>query len=305
MITVKNLSRYYQDFCAIEDISFSIVEHEIIGFLGLNGAGKSTTLKILAGLLPPSSGEVYIDSVNWLEEPEKARQHIGFLPEEPPLYRDMTVYEFLRYVGKLRNYPSKDIDARMDMVLDMCQLHDRKHQVIQELSLGYKKRVGIAQAIIHKPKLVILDEPTSGLDPQQMVELRKVIRSLSKEATVLLSSHNLHEISETCDRLIILHKGKLLAEGNQSSLANSLQKDNNTVECIVDAKDFSKKIQTIPSILTHSIQHEHSETLEINITSSDPVPVLVRKLVEAQINIHHITPASSELEKIFLSLTTV
>jgi ABC-2 type transport system ATP-binding protein len=187
----------------------------------------------------------------------------------------------------------------------MCQLQERKHQVIQELSLGYKKRVGIAQAIIHKPKLVILDEPTSGLDPQQMVELRSVIRSLSKEATVLLSSHNLHEISETCDRLMILHKGKLLAQGNQSTLATSLQKDSNTVACIVDTQDFSTKIQNISSILQHSIQHEHAKTLEVSITTSDPVPVLVRKLVEAQINIHQITPASSELEKIFLSLTTV
>ena len=303
MIEVRNLSRYYGDVAAISDISFTIEKNEIVGFLGLNGVGKSTTLKILAGLLSPSTGEVFINSLNWLEEPERFRQNIGFLPEEPPLYRDMTVTEFLRYIAKIRNYPKEKLETRLQHVLQQTQLTHKAHQVIEQLSLGYKKRVGIAQAIIHEPSLVILDEPTSGLDPKQMVELRHVIRSLSTEATVLLSSHNLTEVSETCDRLLILSAGKIIAEGNHDSLARNFQNDQNTIEVhLSNTSDTETKIQTLFKECKR-VDSPTTTILKFQITSSLSTPIIVQRLVQEGLEIHQVLTTTSELESIFLSLT--
>ena len=303
MIEVKNLSRYYGDFAAISDISFSIAQHEIIGFLGLNGAGKSTTLKILAGLLNPSEGQVFINGSNWIEKPEVFRANIGFLPEEPPLYKEMTVREFLRYVAKLRKFSTSNLEQRIDSVLTLCQLTDREHQIIAELSLGYRKRVGIAQAIIHKPSLVILDEPTSGLDPQQMVELRHVIRGLSKEATVLLSSHNLTEVAETCDRLLILHEGTIVAEGNQESLSKRMDSTTQTIDILIstatDVQETLRALQEIESFTTTP----DADKLTVHCTIKCTTPELISAMVHNGLQIHQVTPTRSELEQIFLSLT--
>ncbi len=302
MIEVRNLSRYYGDFAAISDISFSIQQHEVIGFLGLNGAGKSTTLKILAGLLSPSTGEVFIDGINWIENPDTFRANIGFLPEEPPLYKDMTVRELLEYLAKLRKFPTVELKERIHTVLNLCQLTDRAEQIVAELSLGYRKRVGIAQAIVHKPALVILDEPTSGLDPQQMVELRQVIRGLSTEATVLLSSHNLTEVAETCDRLLILHEGKLIAEGDRESLSQKMNASVQSVDILFSKKpDHINKIQTM---LGNSVNFTELESKTIaHCTTSEGTPALITNLVTEGIEIHQVTPTQSELEQIFLSLT--
>jgi len=209
MIQVNDLTRYYGDFPAVQGVSFTVERGEIIGILGLNGAGKSTTLKILAGLLLPSSGTVVIDGTDMVSNPDTMRRHIGFLPEDPPLYLDMTVRSFLLHIGKLKGMNAGELSKRLPEVLALTDLVDREHQVIQTLSHGYRKRVGIAQAIIHDPKLVILDEPISGLDPAQIVEMRDVIRGLGKDRAVMLSSHILKEISMTCDRVIVIHKGRM------------------------------------------------------------------------------------------------
>lgn len=303
MIKVQNLSRYYGDFPAISDISFSIQQHEIIGFLGLNGAGKSTTLKILAGLLSPSKGQVFINGSNWIENPDAFRANIGFLPEEPPLYKDMTVREFLRYLAKLRQFPRSKIESRIDAVLTLCQLVERGDQIIAELSLGYRKRVGIAQAIIHKPSLVILDEPTGGLDPQQMLELRKVIRGLSVEATVLLSSHNLTEVAETCDRLLILHEGTIVAEGNQETLSQRMDTAHQTIDVVISNRDdLDERLQRISQIQRFTTTEEDGR-ITVHCTIDASTPELIARMVDENFKIHQVTPTQSELEQIFLSLT--
>ncbi len=303
MIEVRNLSRYYGNFAAISDLSFSIKENEVIGFLGLNGAGKSTTLKILAGLLSPSQGEIFIDSMNWVENPDAFRSKIGFLPEEPPLYKEMTVREFLHFTASLRKYPKNLISQRITDVVQICQLEDRVDQIIGELSLGYRKRVGIAQAIIHKPALVILDEPTSGLDPHQMVELRTVIKTLSQESTVLLSSHNLTEVAETCDRLLILNQGFLIASGDRDSLSQQISISSRKVEAIVGntptLKDTLSRLSSVKDVAIEPLE-DHSKLI-LSITSD--IPELVNELVANHIDIYRITQAQSELESIFLALT--
>ena len=220
MIEVQSLTRYYGERRAVDNVSFTIASNEVVGFLGLNGAGKSTTLKVLAGLLAPSKGTVRIDGVDVTEAPVSFRARMGYLPDEPPVYKEMTVEAYLRFVGALRGMSSGALDARLPDVLAKTQLVGFSHRIIDELSHGYKQRVGIAQAIVHGPKLVILDEPISGLDPMQIKDMRAVIRGLAKECTVLLSSHNLPEISQTCDRILVLHRGRLVAMGSEHELAH-------------------------------------------------------------------------------------
>lgn len=219
MIEVDNLTRYYGEFAAVQNVSFTIQEGEIIGLLGLNGAGKSTTLKILSGLITASQGTVRMGGVDITEDPNTVRSRIGYLPEEPPLYRDMTVTAFLKHIGRLKGMSEAQIAERLAPVMQLAQLDGREWQVIGTLSHGYKKRVGIAQAILHDPKLVILDEPISGLDPKQIVGMRDVIRGLAKGRGVIVSSHILSEISQTCDRILVINEGKLVAQGTEEELA--------------------------------------------------------------------------------------
>jgi len=222
MISVQNLSKYYGDFRALGPVSFKIAEGECIGFLGLNGAGKTTALRVLACDLRPSSGTVSIGKVDAIANPHELRKKIGFLPESPPLYSDLTVREYLVYAGKLRGMEKPLIQKRIPEVLAATHIDDVQNQVIGTLSHGYKQRVGVAQAIIHEPELLILDEPTRGLDPVQIVEMRKMVQELKKSHTILISSHILTEISHTCDRLLVLSSGKIRASGSEDVLSNDL-----------------------------------------------------------------------------------
>lgn len=305
MIEVQSLTRYYGTRRAVDNVSFSIASEEVVGFLGLNGAGKSTTLKVLAGLLSPSLGSVKVNGVDVTEAPVSFRARIGYLPDEPPVYKEMTVEGYLRFVGSLRGMSAADLDARLPDVLRKTQLFGYERRVIGELSHGYRQRVGIAQAIIHKPRLVILDEPISGLDPVQIVEMREVVRALGQESTVLLSSHNLPEISQTCDRILVLHNGRLVAQGTESQLAaqlkTGLRVDLSVVGAVEALESFLQKHPLVASATCHA---RGDDLVDARVVlREDRRQQLVAELVVAGFGIRRVDDTRGELEEIFLGLT--
>lgn len=303
MISVESLSRYYGETAAVDKLSFSVQANTVVGFLGRNGAGKSTTLKILAGLLEPSEGTVHINQHRLQTTDDLFRKQIGYLSEEPPLYREMTVTDYLHFLGRLRGMSSRDLDARIPALLHLCQLTERAHWVIDTLSLGYRKRVGIAQAIIHDPSLIILDEPTSGLDPQQIKGMRELIRSLSSKATVLLSSHHLSEVSETCDQLLILNAGKLVASGTPEELSTQAQSGHQlALGLIGTAEKITKLIQDFDGATL--IKLEAKDIVDATISLKDIQPeALIKHLVTHDIGVRSAQSTTSNLENIFLTLT--
>ena len=209
-LSVQNLSRSYGNFTVVHDVNLKLMQGEVLGLLGPNGAGKTTTMRMLTGNLAPSDGSINICGVDLLEKPREAKSHLGYLPEIPPLYQEMTVDEFLRFVAKLHQVNSQSIHNALDSVKQRCGLIDRGGQLINTLSKGYQQRVGIAQAIIHSPDIIILDEPTVGLDPNQMREIRELIRELGSTSSVILSTHILSEVESVCDRVNIMHQGQLV-----------------------------------------------------------------------------------------------
>lgn len=309
MIEVQSLTRYYGTRRAVDNVSFSIASNEVVGFLGLNGAGKSTTLKVLAGLLTPSRGTVTIDGEDITDAPVSSRARIGYLPDEPPVYKEMTVNDYLRFVGALRGMSASELDRRLPDVLHKAQLEGMGGRIIGELSHGYRQRVGIAQAIVHRPKLVILDEPISGLDPVQIVEMRSVIRGLGQESTVLLSSHNLPEISQTCDRILVLHRGCLVAQGTEAQLAaqrrTGLHVDVLIRGAVADLEAALKKSPLVASFNAGSDHAHRGEGLaEARIVlREDRREDLVAALVAAGLRVRRIDDTRGELEEIFLGLT--
>src|SRR5689334_184473 len=221
MIRASNLSKFYGSKRALAQVSFEIADGETVGFLGLNGAGKTTALRILACDLRPSSGTIEVGGVDAVASPHEVRKRIGFLPENPPLYTDMAVADYLRFAGEIRGMTASEIKKRLPEVLEIADLNEVQDDKINTLSHGFRQRVGVAQAIVHNPKFLILDEPTRGLDPVQIVEMRNLIHDLKQNHTVLISSHILTEISQTCDRLIILGKGKMLGAGSEGELSKT------------------------------------------------------------------------------------
>lgn len=222
MIKVENLVKRYGTNYALDDVSFEISEGEIVGLLGPNGAGKSTTMNILTGYLSTTSGAAYVNGINILENPIEAKKYIGFLPEQPPVYPDMTVMEYLNFVYELKGC-TLDREAHLSEVLSVVRLGDVKNRLIKNLSKGYKQRVGIAQAIINDPKVIIFDEPTVGLDPKQILEVRNLLRTLAKRHTIILSTHILAEVQAVCERIIIINKGKLIADEKTSDLTRTIE----------------------------------------------------------------------------------
>lgn len=218
MIQVEHLSKRYGDLVAVRDISFSAKRGEILGFLGPNGAGKTTTMRIITGFLPATSGTVRVAGFDIFEEAHEVRKRIGYLPENPPLYNDMTVWSFLTFVARIKGMPRADIPTAAEQAIARCGLTEVAHRVLGHLSKGFRQRVGLAQALIHDPSVLVLDEPTIGLDPRQIIEIRSLIRDLSGERTVILSTHILPEVAQLCDKVVIINRGRIAVEESLATL---------------------------------------------------------------------------------------
>ena len=307
MIEVKNLTKCYGKHLAVDNLSFTVEKGQIYGFLGPNGAGKSTTMNIMTGYLGATKGEVLIDGHDILKEPEEAKRCIGYLPEQPPLYLEMTVMEYLRFAAELKKIPKEDMEIQIEKAMRLTRLSDVRGRLISNLSKGYKQRVGLAQAILGFPEIIILDEPTVGLDPKQIIEIRELIRKLAKEHTVILSSHILAEIREVCDYILIIARGKLVASDTPENLENSMsgtghieievRREQKEVERVLDRIDQVKRVEyTVLEDGTVRAQIEAKGSGDIrerifHAFADQKMPLLTLKLNK------------STLEEIFLELT--
>ncbi|MGL5675417.1 MAG: ABC transporter ATP-binding protein [Cellulosilyticaceae bacterium] len=242
MIEVKGLTKQYGKHLAVNDISFKVEAGEILGFLGPNGAGKSTTMNMLTGYLSATEGEIKINGIDILENPTEAKKHIGYLPELPPIYMDMTAMEYLRFVAKLKKVDKKTMDAHLDEIMETVQITGVAGRLIKNLSKGYKQRIGLAQALIGAPEVLILDEPTVGLDPKQMIEIRNLVKDLSKTHTIILSSHILSEVSAVCDRVMIMNKGDIVASDTPDGLSRRLS---GTSKLVIRVKEACGDLQEV------------------------------------------------------------
>lgn len=237
MIQVENLTKYYKDLCAVDRITFDIQKGEILGLLGPNGAGKTTTLQMLTGYLQPSEGSIRVKDLSIEKDVLEIKKLLGYLPEEAPLYHDMLVYDYLSYVAEIRGIARNQRLARIRQLADLCGINEVMHQPIGELSKGYKQRVGLAHAMMNDPEILVLDEPTSGLDPNQIVEIRKIIKRIGKEKTIVLSTHILSEAEATCDRIVIINQGSIVADGSADNLKISVGQANN-INLVLQNADF-------------------------------------------------------------------
>jgi ABC-2 type transport system ATP-binding protein len=310
MIKVEGLTKYYGAHAAIKDLTFEIQKGEVIGFLGLNGAGKSTTLRVLGCVLLPTSGRVTIDGFDVVRDPHEIRKRIGFLPDTPPLYNEMTVDNYLAFVADLRGVASEDIKKRVQESQERTGLRDVHDAVIGTLSHGYRQRVGLAQAIVHQPKLLILDEPTSGLDPVQIVEMRTLIKNLRGAHTILLSSHNLPEISQTCDRLLVIQEGQIVGAGSEADLRTRQGATGPIVIEIGGSGEFAPAekaqglLKAVDGVTAVTIESQEKGVAVLHVTAAGAVrPKLVKALVQADIDVMAVRSGDGQLESIFLKLT--
>ncbi len=310
-IRVENLTKYYGQQAAVNDITFEINTGEIVGFLGPNGAGKSTTMKMITTYLTPSAGKIYVNDLNTDTESLEVRKNIGYLPEQNPLYLDMNVLDYLEYAAELESVPKGDIAKSIKKMVGVCGLGDVQHKDIGELSKGFKQRVGLAQAMIHEPDVLILDEPTSGLDPNQIIEIRKLIKQLGKEKTLVLSTHILQEVEATCDRVLIINKGQIVADGTPDSLQDKfrgqvqislvLKKDS------IDKDLVLRAISSIRNIEKARISKEDELSYHLLIAGKKGEDVredIFRKMVSMNQIILGLHQEETSLEDIFRQLTT-
>ena len=312
MITVTDLTKRYARHTAVDHVSFEVQKGQIVGFLGPNGAGKTTTMRMLTCFMPPTAGTATVAGFDVLEQPYEVKKRIGYLPETPPLYPEMRTKEYLEFVGKLKGLSGDELAKRVDFVLQRCSVVDVKDKLLGKLSKGYRQRVGLAQAIIHNPDVLILDEPTSGLDPKQINETRDLIKSLAGDHTIILSTHILPEVEQTCQSVLIINKGRLVAKDSVNNLQNRARgAEQLFVEIAgrsgdVDAAVIQERLERVPGI-THIIFKEKQENRSIfeieshkdNFVRGD----LARAVVESGWDLNELRSAAVSLEEIFLQLT--
>lgn len=301
MIKVSGLTKDYGSRRAVHNLSFDCQQGEIVGFLGPNGAGKTTTMRILTGYMPPTDGEAIVAGYDVVEESLEVRKRVGYLPETVPLYFDMAVFDYLKYMGELRHIPN--VDDRVDEVLDMVGLVDRSNGYIGNLSKGMKQRVGLAQALLHRPEVLILDEPTIGLDPGQVVEVRELIRNIGKERTVLLSTHLLNEAQNLCDRVLIINKGKIVAEDTTENLqARLLGAERVVVRVRGEGDELAETIKSVKGV--RKVETLKDGGVEFEFASGkDLRPEVAKQVIKDGYDLLELRPLGMSLEEIFLELT--
>ena len=299
LIRVEHLTRYYSGICAVNDVSFELARGEVLGFLGPNGAGKSSTMQIITGNLAPSAGKISIKGIDLLDQPKRAKAEIGYLPEQPPVYRELTVDEYLDYCARLNRIPRSDRTRAIATAKDRCGLGAVGSRLIGNLSKGFQQRTGIAQAIIHTPDLVVLDEPTVGLDPIQIREIRALIRELGADHGIILSTHILPEVQATCNRVQIIHEGKLVFADTTAGLEQDL-----------NATSFTVRFGNAPALpaLQQIAGVDRVEALadgrfRIHHTDNNPIDALVEQAVNSHWRLSELTPEYRTLEQTFIDLT--
>ncbi len=309
-IKVENLSKYYGQQAAVNNISFEINTGEIVGFLGPNGAGKSTTMKMITTYLTPNNGKIFVNNVDTETNSMEVRKKIGYLPEQNPLYLDMNVLDYLEFAAELESVPKADIPKAIKKMVDVCGLGEVQHKDIGELSKGFRQRVGLAQAMIHDPEVLILDEPTSGLDPNQIIEIRNLIKKLGKEKTLVLSTHIMQEVEATCDRVLIINKGEIVADGSPDTLQSKFKGQLDiTLILKKDATDKAlilKAVSSIKNIDKARILKEDENSIHFSLTGlkgSDVREDIFKKIVSMNMVLLGMHQEETSLEDIFRQLT--
>jgi ABC-2 type transport system ATP-binding protein len=299
LVHVEHLYRYYGQTLAVEDVGFELAKGEVLGFLGPNGAGKSTTMQVITGNLAPTTGQISIHGIDLLDSPKRAKHEIGYLPEQPPVYRELTVDEYLRYCARLRRIRRGHISKVMATARERCGLEDVSHRLIGNLSKGYRQRVGIAQAILHTPAVVVLDEPTVGLDPIQIREIRALIRELGKEHGIILSTHILPEVQATCNRVQIIHQGRLVFADSIAGLEQRM----NATSLIAGFRGTPEMadLQQVPGV--SRAEAVSDGRVRLHFADTDPSEALIEQAVARHWRLHELSPERRTLEQIFIDLT--
>lgn len=311
MIQVEGLTKRYARHIAVDDISFSVEKGDIVGFLGPNGAGKTTTMRVLTCFMPPTSGKASVAGYDVFEKPMEVKKRIGYLPEAPPVYPEMEVGDYLSFVGRLKGISGADLKRRVDEVSERCAIGDVKQRLIAKLSKGYRQRVGLAQAIIHNPEVLILDEPTSGLDPKQIIETRELIKNLSGEHTIILSTHILPEVEAVCRKVIIINKGKVVATDSVDNLTHRMRgTDMVSVEVETDGiagtSDVQQRLEQVSGVskVLFKNANDHGMVFEVEgLPGQSPRADVARAVVHAGWNLLELRSMNYSLEEVFLQLT--
>ena len=307
MIEAIGLVKQYGDHVAVDHLNFTVEKGQILGFLGPNGAGKSTTMNMLTGYISATEGTILVNGYDMLEEPELAKKSIGYLPEQPPVYPDMTVEEYLQFVTELKKVPRKERESEVDRVIGMTQLEPMRTRLIQHLSKGYRQRVGIAQALVGNPEVIILDEPTVGLDPKQIIEIRDLMKSLAKEHTVLLSSHIMQEISAVCDHIMIISHGKLVLSGTPEELQQKANQGENLELEVIGARAQVMGVLDSVSGVTEieELASEQENQVAVRLKSTEDIrEALFFAFAKANLPIVKLVRNTKTLEDIFLEATS-